>query len=176
VILAISAVALLFTGGFFGDSSADNEPMDDGPVHRSKVASAPESGDHHGPRAGVAADAAPTAAAVPTGAPATVPSAEPIPAPKAVGKVVLRVESVPSPAAVEDAATGAHLGDTPYELELPAGAPRPRLRIARAGYLPVEILPPTDRSDTAVVKLRKRPPAKVTATARPGTAVPHGID
>jgi len=93
--------------------------------------------------------------------------------------VILRIESVPAGAVVEDAVVGARLGETPHELELPVGAPRPHLRLARAGFWPEEISPPTDHSDTTLVKLRKKPrdaSARGFPPAKPMTAADHGID
>jgi serine/threonine protein kinase len=97
---------------------------------------------------------APTPEAVtPEAASAAVASASPTGAPTA-RTVVLRLESVPSRANVIELPSGNHLGETPYEFEVPLGAPRPHVRLTLRGYAPTEVALATDRSDTTVMKLR----------------------
>jgi serine/threonine-protein kinase len=100
----------------------------------------------------------------PEAASAAVAAASPTGAPTA-RTVVLRLESVPSRADVIELPSGNHLGETPYEIEVPVGAPRPHLRLTLRGYAPTEVALATDRSDTTVMKLRavkaSRPPLPV---------------
>jgi serine/threonine-protein kinase len=84
--------------------------------------------------------------------------------------VVLRLESEPTGAAVVDIASGARLGETPYEVEVAMGALRPHLRITAAGRTPAEVTLATDRSDTTLVKL------KLAKAIRPASARPPKPD
>jgi serine/threonine-protein kinase len=180
VLLAATILVLLFSGALDSPEADDRAPKivteaaPDEPAHKrpAALAAAPDRPAEEEPKPPPAT--APAAAApAPTSAPTIASS------PDARPRVVLRIESVPSRATVEDPATGDRLGETPYELELPVGAPRPTLRLVRPGYRPETISPPTDRSHTTLVRLRKgfggastKPPA----SSRSGTAVDHGVD
>jgi hypothetical protein len=115
-----------------------------------------------------AADAPASAAPTPTtstGASGAVSASAP-------RTVILRVESVPSPADVIDLPSGKRLGETPYELEVALGAPRPRIRLTLKGHAPAEATLATDRSDTTVVKLRPRKGVRIA----PSPPKPKPID
>jgi serine/threonine protein kinase len=177
LLVAASAAAVFGRGLLSTDSDDDPATEHSAPPERVHKTAAPDApADPLGP---------PTDHSAPPETPTTVTTtAEPSPpastaptsaAPAPLRTVILRIESVPAGAAVEDATTGERLGETPHELEVPAGSPRPRLRLLRAGYDPSEVAPATDRSDTTVVKLKRRAAAKAPRTATSGTASPRTV-
>jgi len=101
--------------------------------------------------------------------PAPPPAAVPPPAPAvppAPATVSLRIDSLPTEAAVADARTGAALGTTPLELTRPRGDGALQLRLTRAGYRPatVELLLARDVSTRVLLTPQlRRPPRSPTA-------------
>ncbi|HEV8321093.1 MAG TPA: protein kinase [Myxococcota bacterium] len=186
VVLATASASVLWLGGFVG---GDDDAELDVPAPRAAKdvrSAARDAAELHAPSSPAPARADSTVAA---SAPATGTEAAPTPAPApappaaaATPRVILRIESVPTGASVDDAGTGEHLGETPYELETTPGARKPRLRLSLAGFAPAEVSPPTARSDTTIVRLRHKAGAKAaktagpTGSAGPRTASSRGID
>jgi hypothetical protein len=179
-------VAGALLGGGFLSAHTDDDPAadDSGPrerVHkpspRARPADpVPAATDHASSSAPPASRTATSTTTDPTPSASSARAAAP---PTSVRTVILRIESIPIGAAVEDATTGERLGETPHELEIPAGAPRPRLRIVYAGYDPSEVAPATDRSDTTSVRLKRKTAAKAPRTATWGSAsarTARGVD
>jgi serine/threonine-protein kinase len=182
--LAAAGAGVLWLGGFVGAGDEAGSDLSD-PHPASDVRTrAPDSPEPHAPKTGAPARVegtadgpSPTTAVDAAPAPATSR-----PAPGAKSRVILRVESVPSGAAVDDVETGEHLGETPYELETTPGARKPRVRVSMAGYAPAEVTLPTARSDTTTLRLHRKAAGKTPKTSAPvgtssaKTASSRGID